>query len=358
MKVAISVLSNIFEDDGTTVRSIRVCDALRQHGDVTLIAAKSGKGHRGHTQIIYIYVPRARQCLQIPIWSLGLLRAMLTNKFDVVLCSNDWFGFSVLHWLSVIHKHRVIFEAHGILSVEYRDLGRSKVVVKFAQLLERYVVKHADAVVALSQDIFNFYKNYNHVIELVPVFLDTERYKPDFQRQQELRKKYRVSGKLIGLIGPFNLKFNEHFLTFLYENINRFNNRIKFMIIGHCDYRIENERIIYTGYVEDYIDHVSCLDCVLVPSEIATTGPLNKVLEPMSLGLPVFTTPAGLVGLDYVTPGKDILVFEEKDLVDKIHELIFNEEFIKEIGGNARHTVETHYSKEVNMKKLTAVFER
>ena len=123
------------------------------------------------------------------------------------------------------------------------------------------------------------------------------------------------------------------------------------MVIGDCDYRIENERIIYAGHVEDYVEHLACLDCVLVPSRIATTGPLNKILEPMSLGLPVFTTPAGVVGLDYVNPGKDILVFEEKDLVNKIHDLIFDEELIEEMGRNARHTVEVYYSKEVNAKK-------
>lgn len=358
MKVAVSVFSDILRDDGTTVRPIRVCDILREHFEVTMIAAKSGRGRRSHAQATFISVPRARQFLQTPIWVLGLLRVMLKNRFDVVLCSNDWFGFSVLHLLSALRKRRVVFEAHGILSVEYRNLGRSKIVVTFAQLLERYVVKHASAVVALSQDIFDFYRNYNHNIELVPVFLDTERYKPDVQKRQELRQNYRVSGKLIGLIGPFNLKFNEYFLTFLYENISRFDSRIKFMIIGNCDYRIENERIVYTGYVEDYIDHLACLDCVLVPSKIPTTGPLNKVLEPMSLGLPVFTTPAGLVGLDYVTPGKDIMVFEEKDLVNKIHDLIFDEEFIAEIGKNSRQVVEVYYSKEVYGKKLRAVFER
>ncbi|MFQ5924445.1 MAG: glycosyltransferase family 4 protein [Dehalococcoidia bacterium] len=356
MKVAVSVFSNILEDNGTTVRARRVCDALREHFDVTLIAAKSGKGQRGHDQTTYISVPRARQSLQIPTWVLGLLRVMLRNKFDVVFYLNDWFGFSVLHILSATHKHEAIFEAHGILSDEYRFLGRSKMVVAFAQLLEKYVMKHASAVLALSQGIFNFYMNYNHNIELVPVFVDTERYRPDIQKHQELRQDYCVSGKLIGLIGPFNIKSNEHFLTFLHENISRFDSRIKFMVIGKCDHRIENERIIYTGYVEDYIDHLACLDCVLVPSRIATTGPLNKVLESMSLGLPVFTTPAGLVGLDYVTPGQDILVFEEKDLVNKIHESIFDEGFIEEIGKNARHTVEVYYSKEVNTKKLTKLF--
>ena len=117
---------------------------------------------------------------------------------------------------------------------------------------------------------------------------------------------------------------------------------------------------MYTGYldsVQDYIDVLSDLDAVLIPSKIATLGPLNKIIEPMSCSLPVFTTPKGMVGLYYVKPGKDILIFEESELVNKINTLIFNDKLMKTIGKNARGIIEKFYSKKAIEYKLNEVIE-
>jgi len=127
------------------------------------------------------------------------------------------------------------------------------------------------------------------------------------------------------------------------------------MIIGGCPYREQSAKLVYTGHVINYIDHISCLDCVLIPSRIPTGGPLNKIVEAMSLGLTVFTTPQGIVGLYHVQSGKDILVFEEDGLVAKLNELVFNKELMNEVGSNARATIERHYSAEPNREKLVSI---
>lgn len=345
MRILIATPGDISKNDGTSIRAKRVFEVLDEQFDVKLI---------GYKKFVFD-IPKVRFFLQLA----NRVSIIIRHKFDYIYLCHAQHDFLIFKLFQTFFKYKIIYEAHSIVSEERRNMKKTTISVKWAEYLERFVASHSHLVIALSINTFDFFRKCNKNVVLIPVFLNSDLYKLDEIKTVEIRRKYKISTDvLIGLIGPFSIIFNKHFLTFLYENINRFDNRIKFMIIGHCDYRIENERIIYTGYVQDYIDHLSCLDCVLVPSRIATTGPLNKILEPMSLGLPVFTTPAGLVGLDYVTPGKDILVFEEKDVVDKIHELIFKEEFIKEIGKNARHTVETHYSKEVNGKKLTAVFER
>ena len=53
---------------------------------------------------------------------MGLFRVLLTKRFDVVFCSNDWFGFIARYLLSLIYSYPVVFEAYGILSEEYRVL--------------------------------------------------------------------------------------------------------------------------------------------------------------------------------------------------------------------------------------------
>ena len=127
------------------------------------------------------------------------------------------------------------------------------------------------------------------------------------------------------------------------------------MIIGDCPQRENDVSLIYTGYVSDYINYMSCLDCILVPARIPTGGPSNKILEAMSLGLPVFTTPQGIVGLDYAQPGKDIFVFEEDELAAKLNELVFDKALMAEISSNARVAVENHYSITANREKLLSI---
>lgn len=233
-----------------------------------------------------------------------------------------------------------------------------KIRVKLNQIHEKFVIKYADHVIALSKNIFEFYEKYNKNIDIIPVFIDED----VFRIKKEIEnKKYQRDFKLIGLIGPFNSVVNKYSLESLYKNIKRFDDKIKFVIIGRCDNQIENEKITYTDYLEniqDYVDALSDLNAVLVPSKIATLGPLNKIIEPLSCSLPVFTTPKGMVGLYYVEDGKDILVFEEDELVNKVNELIFDDELMKKIGKNARITVEKHYSKKANGKKIIEVIRR
>lgn len=364
MKIAILVFSDLSENNGTTIRARRVYAALKKDSEVTLIGGKiKGRNYQSFDQIKYISLPQARQLFQIPVWLLGLFRILLKNRFEIVICSSDWFGFTVAYPLSLIYKYRIVFEAHGILSDEYRALGRSKAVVQFARFLEKQVAKRASAIIALSRGIFDFYRKYNTSIELIPVFVDTNHYKMDGRKRQEFRKTYLGSArKLVGLVGPFDSSWNKHYLEFLYHNLHNFDHDIKFMAIGKYNRQeievVAKQRIVYTGYVDDYVAYLSCLDAVIVPSRFATSGPLTKILEPMSCSLPVFTTTAGLIGLDNIQVGQDIFMAEEDALPPLINRCIFDDELMQKIGSNARKTVMTFYDTQANSERLVKLIEQ
>ena len=232
---------------------------------------------------------------------------------------------------------------------------------------EKFAVKHADYVIALSQDIFRCYGKFNKHIVVVQNFIDENEFKP----QQNSRKRMSddKERKNVGLIGPFlqeydtnrNFLVSSSILDFVYQNIHRFDARINFIVIGQCDYKIANDRISYTGYLNDfqeYVDQLTHLDAVLVPAKFSSFGALTKVLEPMACSVPVFTTPAGLVSFDHVTPGEDMLVFEETELVEKVNKYLFDVDLMESVGKNARRTVETYYSTATNSEKLIMVIER
>jgi glycosyltransferase involved in cell wall biosynthesis len=224
---------------------------------------------------------------------------------------------------------------------------------------EKLVVKYADCVIALSSDICDYYARFNKRIVLIPTFVNEKKFRPpESPREWKSNDDKR---KIVGLIGPFLRKgVNKSALDLVYRNIDEFDERIKFVIIGGCDYKTKNERIEYTGYLNfhDYVDQLTRLDAVLVASRSPTSGPLNKILEPMACAVPVFTTPVGAVGLDHITAGEDIFICDESEMVPKINESLFDADLVERVGENARRTVETYYSATANQRKLIKVIER
>jgi glycosyltransferase involved in cell wall biosynthesis len=360
VRVAISILDDITKDHGATVRAKRMYEVMKRYFDITLITWSTRRLDNS-TPSILIRLPNTRLITQLPFWLSGEALALLRNRFDLIYSCNDWYGFIICYFLSKIHSCPIVFEAHGILSEEYEEYSQSKSTIRFGfrigyyarRLLECFVVKRSQMVIALSHRIFDFYVQYNPNTKLIPVFIDTNHYKFNPEKKRKFRQKYGLSNtKLIGVIGPFYSIFNSPSLEFIYENIDKFDSRINFMIIGPCPFKKEHKRIIYTGFVEDYAGILSCLDAVLVPCKIFTSGPLNKIIEAMSCSLPVFTTPKGLIGLDYAENGKNIFVYEENELVEKINVSVFDDDLMIEVSVNAVKTVKEHYSKEVNEKRL------
>lgn len=348
-KILISVIVDLFRDDGTTVRPKRVAEILKNDYDVTMVTRSSEDEVLGDPDIdVKVIKPSGTK-----LWNFKLIPFIIRNKYDFIYCSNDLFGFLTYHAISKFYKYKIIFEAHSILSEELKERKVNKLKVRFYKLLEKFVVKNSDFVVALSENTLNFYKKYNKNIEMVPVFMDGELFK---------REKEKINGsniKNVGLIGPFKNFGNQYFLDFLYQNIEKFDDNIKVVLIGKCNKKIENTKISYTGYIKDkseYIKTLSSLDAVLVPSKIATLGPLNKILEPMACSVPVFTTPKGVVGLYNYENGKNILIFKEEKLVEGINEHIFDNGLMEKVGKEGRAYFEKYYSKKVNENKLLNIF--
>jgi glycosyltransferase involved in cell wall biosynthesis len=341
-------------NDGTSLRAKRVFELLQKDYDCTLIMR--GK-HDSKSDNVEVIRPSK-------LWNFQLIPVVLKNRFDLVYCSNDFWGFFTYFALAKLLPCKVIFEAHGILSKE-REISlshspTSKVGIKILKWREKFVIQHADCLIALAQDIDRYYGRFNKCIFIVDNFIDEKQFEPQKSSREPLSDD--KERKEVGLIGPFDQNnINNYFLDFVYQSIDRFDARINFIIIGQCDYKITNERISYTGYLSDFQDYVgqlTHLDAVLVPAKFPSYGALTKVLEPMACSVPVFTTPAGLVSFDHVTPGEDIFICDESELVAKVNESLFDSDLMEKVGKNARHTVEKYYSKTVNSKKLIGVIER
>jgi glycosyltransferase involved in cell wall biosynthesis len=364
MKIAISTRCDVSSDDGTSVRAKRVFELLQKQHDSTLIARGEYRSKSDNVKIIR----------QSKLWNLQLIPVVLKNRFDLIYCSHDWLGIFTYFALAKLYNFKIVFEAHDVLcglqkegglrEVGLRDLRDpstlDKIRLEICKWHEKFAIKRSDCVIALSSDICEYYRRFNKCIVLVPTFVDEKKFRP--RESPREWKPHDDKGKIIGLIGAFvHNGINNSALDFVYRNIDEFDQRIKFVVIGVCDYKIQNERIEYTGYLnelQDYADRLKRLDAVLVAARLPTFGPLNKILEPMACSVPVFTTPAGAVGLDHVTAGEDIFICDESEIVVKVNESLFDVELMERVGKNARRTIETYYSATANERTLIKVLER
>jgi len=365
-KVAVTIFDDIFEANGYTMRVRRMVPLLNRMCTVTVIAASNESQNKlagmDNVHIIclgkwlnrYRLLPLPVKPIPILIWNLKLALVLLRNRFDVVWCSGDFLGFLGVYLTSKVRKYRVIFEAYDIVS-KWLEKQHSDMLLKLDRSLEKFVVKHADFVLAISKNPHDYYQVYNAKIDLAPYCLDTTLFKPAARTKTP-------DSRLIGLIGPFAPDYirTEYCLRFLRSRINDFDNKLRFVAIGRCDRAIKHDRIRYTGYLaseKDYAEQLSHLDAVLVVENISTWGPLTKVLESMSCSVPVFATPKAVTGLSRFNPGRDIFVFEENEMVNKINELIFNDELMAEIGNNARKVIKRYYSKKANEERVLRILQ-
>ena len=345
MKILIVVAADLLDANGTTIRAQRILNIIDDQFDVRLLGYSKYRAS----------LPMVKLLALLPYWLVRLICILPGKKFDFIYLCHDRYGFIIAKILQAVCRYRIIYEAHAVVSEEFEGMGKSSLSIKFMRSLESYIARHSNYIVALSQNTFEFFSERTANVRLIPVFLDTEYYKVNEVERIKIRRHYGIDDVLVGLIGPFDTPFNKHYLTFLDDNLDKFDNRIKFMVIGRCTGNIRSSNVIYAGYVENYIDYLASLDCVIIPSKVPTGGPLNKIIEAMSLRLPVFTTPQGMVGLYYMQPGRDIFVFEERELATKLNEIVFNRELMETVGDNGHIIVQNYYSEEANQRKLLAL---
>jgi len=101
--------------------------------------------------------------------------------------------------------------------------------------------------------------------------------------------------------------------------------------------------VVVTGHVEDLRAHLRRAAVVVCPM-ITGTGIKNKVLEAMSLGRPVVSTPLGTQGIA-VTPGVNISVASDPPGIAKeVLELLDDRSSRQRMGAAARDLVARRYS--------------
>ncbi|CAG0995202.1 hypothetical protein METP3_02906 [Methanosarcinales archaeon] len=90
IKIAISVIINAFESDGTSIRATRILRILKNHYNLSLITRADKKQELDGFEDVTVIIVKPRKT---KLWNLKLIPIIIKNRFDIVYCSSDWFGF-------------------------------------------------------------------------------------------------------------------------------------------------------------------------------------------------------------------------------------------------------------------------
>lgn len=113
--------------------------------------------------------------------------------------------------------------------------------------------------------------------------------------------------------------------------------------------------VVVTGFVEDISTEYQKSQVAVSPVRFGA-GTLNKVLEPLAMGIPVVSTPNGVAGLN-LAAGSDILVASNAtEFADCIVRLLKNPEFRRVIGQSATTKIRTNCNWQAIGNSLLSVY--
>ena len=179
---------------------------------------------------------------------------------------------------------------------------------------------------------------------------------------EEKRKANSSSPFVIGFIGSLDWKPNqqglEWFMANVWPQLNSENLRLR--VAGKnmpIEWKDRKEKgVEFLGEVEDSKSFMRASDVLVVPLH-AGSGIRIKILEAMSLGVPVLTTTIGLEGIK-ARPNNEVLIANQvKDFVQEIKELQHNPEKLERVGNGGYDLVANNYSTKSAVRELSTWLE-
>ena len=245
------------------------------------------------------------------------------------------------------YNHKMYEKAENITTKLYWYLNYLKI-----HRYEKVYNKFNTCIVVNKKDKTLLEKNVHIPIEVVANGVDTKYFK---------NNNTTNTPRLVFLgdmSTPPNNDAIKYFMEEIYTNITT---DVDFYIVGRNPTKyiknLQNKQVHVTGSVEDVRSYLP-IGSIFVSPMISGTGIKNKILEAMSMQLPVITTSKGISGINAIEDEEFILADTPEQFKDDIIDLLENPEKMIKIGENARKLVEKKYSWQHSTKKIEEILEK
>ena len=261
------------------------------------------------------------------IKNLKLLFKIYKKKYNFINTQTWFFSINLIGYLfSKFKKIKLIHTEHGTSHVILNNKLFSLLNEIYDHTLGSLIIKSAWKNVGISKASCEFSKHLGaKSTYLVPNGIDISIFK---KKKTNLKIKLKISKeyKIITFIGRLIYAKGVQDLISVFPKIKEKYPKIKLLIIGDGNYKMELEKIsndkdiIFLGQRKDIIDILNITDIFINPSY--SEGLPTSVLEAGAIGLPVIATDVGGTK-EIITNQKTGLLIKKKNLKEIKETIIF-----------------------------------
>ena len=282
-----------------------------------------------------------------------LIKELKKVKYDII----QFEGLPVSLYMGAVRKNskaRLIYRLHNIenqiwqrLSQQKSDPFKKSYLKMHAKRIKNYELQQLnkfDAIAVFTRQDKGMLLEYGTKIpiEIFPVGIHIEHYKPDFTKTE-----FPTLFFLGSLDWMPNREGIEWFLENFKQELTDGDLRVRFYVAGNDiperfdDYEVLG-KIFIQGEVDDALEFVNSKSVMIVPL-LSGGGMRVKIVEGMAMQKCIISTSLGAEGINFEN-GVNILIANDQDeFYDAIKHCITDEEFCKTIGFNARSLVEEQH---------------
>ena len=272
-----------------------------------------------------------------------------------------------IHFADVVKK-KILVDFNDAISLNYNQL------IKTAGFLERlFYTFEGNRVRRYEQRVLRSFFHFNIVSEYDREYLmhSLGNTQTDFScihhgiTIPELPISVVDTSEKIFFIGKLDYVSNREALTFFIDNIwsdlRKQVPSIQLFVIGQGDLGMKYRTIpgvTFTGFVPDLVQVIKDCSLLVVPIRSAGGTP-SKILDAMSFGLPVITTPIAVAGIPGVQDGINACIVSEQEIdkwISGIKKLLQDSSYRQQIGQNARDFIIKNYSSETSRQEFSNRF--
>jgi len=290
-----------------------------------------------------------------------LVRELRNKDYDIIQFEGLYVSL-YLQAVRKISKAKLIYRSHNIenqvwqrMSEQKNDPFKKSYLKMHAKRIKNYELQQLNSfngIAVFTNQDKNTLLGYGIKIpiEELPVGLNLEHYKPDFNKTEF---------PSLFFLGSLDWLPNREGIEWFIENFNKDltdgDLRVKFYVAGNDiperfdDYDVMG-KIFIQGEVDDALEFMNSKSIMIVPL-MSGGGMRVKIVEGMAMQKCIISTPLGAEGIKY-TNGENIIIANNYDeFYEAIRICIADEEFCKNIGLNARKLMEEQH----NLDKVTSL---
>lgn len=284
---------------------------------------------------------------QVSYYTFSKIRRYLRNNH----LNDDYVIFNLIRtcgYIDIFEKNRVILDMVDSIGINYSN-SKSKTTSFFYKIIyfletkrlllyEKIVVEYAKLTLLVNKSEADYYKNYGN-----------SKWLPNGVNKALFEIKESAKKPIVCFFGAMFYQPNvDAVLWFCKHVLPSINPDIKFYIIGgrpsHEIIKLQSERIIVTGFIDNPYELISSALCTVAPMQTGA-GIQNKILESMGLGQITITNNLGARPIIGSKNLENILIANKpEEFIKIINDIYEKHDLHDKLKVNARNLIKDNYS--------------